>query len=235
MTTTVSANEEVIPELDERCRALERECEELRERVAQLENPPPKPRRRIRTIIADGLFVLLAGVVVAATAGAIAIATGIWKLNPSETQASPPATVPADAASPPAATAPATSAAPDAQTEDGPFAGGSVTESATTEAATTAGSTVAAAAAAPVHLEARAVGGECWIQIRRGGATGEVLLEEIMPDGGSVTLDGKRFWVRVGNPTNLQLFVNGTRAEDLPSLAADLIVTKDGVRISSTG
>jgi hypothetical protein len=62
-----------------------------------------------------------------------------------------------------------------------------------------------------------------------------VLLEEIMPDGGSVTLDGKRFWVRVGNPTNLQLLINGTPAEDLPTLAADLIVTTDGVRVASTG
>lgn len=225
MSTTASPNGQL--EVGERCRALERECEELRERLARLENPPVPPRRRVRAIVADGLFVLLAGIVVAAVVGGIAIAAGVWKLDESE----PPAASPQSA--------PATVAA-EAEAGEGPIAGGAVTqtapaESATTDAATANASDGVAVAAPPVRLVAGAVGGPCWLQVRRGGSEGEVVWEGILADGDSVNFEGTRFWIRVGDPTNLRLEVNGRRVMDLPTLAADLLVTETGARVVATG
>lgn len=209
-------------DLSERCRALELECEQLRERLDRLENPPVPPRRRVRAIVADGLFVLLAGIVVAAIVGGIAIAAGIWKLDQSEpaagsTQSAPAATAWADA-------------------QEGPAAGGAVTEtapaeSALTDAATTTAAEDVAGAAVPVRLEAGAVGGPSWLQVRRGGAEGKVVWEGILADGDTVNFEGKQFWIRVGDPTNLRLELNGERVVDLPTLAADLLVTETGASV----
>lgn len=229
MSTTTSPNGAL--DLGERCRALEQECEELRERIALLENPPRPPRRRVRTIAADGLFVLLGGLVVAAIAGGVAIAAGVWKLDaePSDAapQAAPPATVEETAPS-----------------DDRPFAGGSLTtEAAPTESAPTETSAAGDAGvtggdvvpAAPVHLVATAVGGDCWLQVRRGDADGKVLWEGILLAGDSTEFDGKQFWIRMGDPTNLRLDVNGERVIDLPSLAADMLVTESGASVVPTG
>lgn len=225
MSTTATPNGAL--DLGERCRALERECEELRERLALLENPPKPPRRRVRAIVADGLFVLLAGLVVAAVAGGVAIAAGVWKLDsePSEsaTQAAPPTSMMQEAPA----------------SEDGPFAGGSETTQAApaeTSAARdgAATDTVVAAAAAPVRFVASAVGGPCWLQVRRGSSDGTVLWEGILADGESTEFDGKQFWIRIGDPTNLRLELNGARVVDLPSLAADMLITESGARVVPT-
>jgi hypothetical protein len=47
--------------------------------------------------------------------------------------------------------------------------------------------------------------------------------------------DGQRFWIRMGDPTNLQLDVNGERVVDLPSLAADMTITEAGASVVPTG
>jgi RodZ C-terminal domain len=222
VSTTTSPNG--APDLGERCGALERECEELRERVALLENPPKPPRRRARAIVADGLFVLLGGLVVAAIAGGVAIAAGVWKLDsePSDaaTQAAPPATVVEQEPS-----------------QDGPFAGGSVTTQAApteTSASSDAAVTEGVVASAPVHFIASAVGGDCWLQVRRGDADGKVLWEGILLDGRSTEFDGKQFWIRMGDPTNLRLDVNGEPVLDLPTLAADMVITETGASVVPT-
>jgi hypothetical protein len=223
VSTTTSPNG--AHDVGERCRALEQECEELRERVALLENPPKPPRRRVRTIVADGLFVLLGGLVVAAIAGGVLIAAGVWKLD----------SEPSGAAS---QAAPAQTVAEEAPASDeGPFAGGAVTtQEAPAETAVAGADPTDAGAmpAAPVHFVASAVGGDCWLQVRRRDADGKVLWEGILLEGDSTAFDGQRFWIRMGDPTNLRLDVNGERVVDLPSLAADMVIGETGASVVPT-
>jgi hypothetical protein len=234
MSTTVSSNGAM--DLSERCQVLERECEELRERLTRLENPPRPPRRRVRAIVADGLFVLLAGLVVAAIAAGVLVAFGVWKLN------SEPPEVTGQAASEAVVTE------QEPVTEDPPFAGDQPSEAAPTDGrATDAGATdadgatdavgatdAAAAPGAPVHLVATAVGGPCWLQIRRGDADGTVLWEGILAAGDLTEFDGRRFWIRMGDPVHVRLEVNGEAVVDLPTVAADMVITEAGASVVAT-
>jgi hypothetical protein len=86
-----------------------------------------------------------------------------------------------------------------------------------------------------VHFVASAVGGDCWLQVRRRDADGKVLWEGILLEGDSTEFDGKQFWIRMGDPTNLRLDVNGERIVELPSLAADMLITASGASVVPAG
>jgi len=52
-------------------------------------------------------------------------------------------------------------------------------------------------------LVIRAVRGDCWLLVRRGGGTGPVLYEATLPEGKSVRFAAPRVWVRFGAPWNV--------------------------------
>jgi helix-turn-helix protein len=58
--------------------------------------------------------------------------------------------------------------------------------------------------AKPKPLLIRAVGGDCWLLVRRGGETGPVLYEGLLQPGQTVRFR-PRVWVRLGAPWNVVL------------------------------
>jgi len=81
----------------------------------------------------------------------------------------------------------------------------------------------AAAATLPSRRAAvviRATNGPCWVQARRGGASGPVLAERTLVPGEVLRLAAKRVWLRLGAPWNVVVrrgrHVEQLRATGLP-------------------
>ena len=70
----------------------------------------------------------------------------------------------------------------------------------------------------------------CWLQARAGSGTGRVLTELTLNPGRTVHLHGRRVWVRLGDPGNARLRVNG-RDVRVPFSAQpiNLLITPHGV------
>lgn len=98
--------------------------------------------------------------------------------------------------------------------------------------------TTAATAARPkrqgkrgrAHLVLTAARGECWLSIRAGSGEGRVLYEGLLREGRSLRFAGKRLWVRMGAPWNLEARLNGEAAATLPADTGNIVVTRAGIR-----
>lgn len=84
------------------------------------------------------------------------------------------------------------------------------------------------AAPATAAVLVRAVGGPCWLTVRRGSAQGAVVYEGTLQQGGSVTLHGARLWARIGAPWNVSLSIGG-RTQTLPRTVSDVLLTAHGL------
>jgi cytoskeleton protein RodZ len=71
--------------------------------------------------------------------------------------------------------------------------------------------------------------GSCWLLVRAGSSEGRYIREGMLAEGDSVRLVGKRLWIRLGAPQNLEAKVNG-RAAALPDDTANVVVTAAGIR-----
>lgn len=104
----------------------------------------------------------------------------------------------------------------------------------TTPRPSTAPRPLAAAAAkrpAPrrATLVLTAVHGPCWLLVRAGSPEGPYVREGTLAAGESLRLSGRRFWIRLGAPQNLEAKVNGEAAA-LPDDTANVVVTPAGIR-----
>jgi len=71
--------------------------------------------------------------------------------------------------------------------------------------------------------------GSCWLEARRGSATGALLAERTLAPGQAVRLHGRRVWLRLGDPTSVRLRVNGhTLHTAYPAQPINLLVTPHG-------
>jgi hypothetical protein len=77
-----------------------------------------------------------------------------------------------------------------------------------------------------LRFELTAVGGDCWMSVRRGSADGEVLYEDVLASGESVQFTAKRLWLRLGAASNVELSVNGRAVEDVPAGTVDLVLPR---------
>lgn len=105
-------------------------------------------------------------------------------------------------------------------------------EPATTAAETTVPDTTVATTTAPPpapRLVLRAARGECYLSVRRGSVSGEVLYDGILAQGGSLDFTGARTWLRIGASTNLDATLDGEPLE-LPPGTVDVVVTRAGVQ-----
>jgi cytoskeleton protein RodZ len=87
-----------------------------------------------------------------------------------------------------------------------------------------------------VSLVAVAAQGDCWLEIHRGSAAGELLYDGTLELGKrSAEYTGKRLWVNVGAPSNVVIRVNGKRRA-LPGSGAPrtVIITRRGVTLART-
>jgi cytoskeleton protein RodZ len=92
-----------------------------------------------------------------------------------------------------------------------------------------------APAAKLAKLELTARGGDCWVQVRKGSATGELLYEGTVQQGQTQRfLKWKRLWLQLGAPVYLSPKLNGHAVANFPSRPAIVVVTAEGVRTLST-
>ena len=99
------------------------------------------------------------------------------------------------------------------------------------------GSTTSASQSPPsgqpagVRMTVTATQGSCWLEARRGSASGALLAERTLAPGQVVHLHGRRVWLRLGDPTSVRLRVNGTAlANAYPAQPINLLVTPQGAR-----
>ncbi len=83
----------------------------------------------------------------------------------------------------------------------------------------------------PVTLALTGRGGETWVLVRRGSGTGAELFDGFLLPGESRTFQGRRLWVRMGQPTTLSVELDGREPKGLPSGTASVVFTEDGVEI----
>jgi cytoskeletal protein RodZ len=72
----------------------------------------------------------------------------------------------------------------------------------------------------------------CWLEVRRGTATGKVVYIGTLPGGASRSFrDPQALYVRFGDPVGVQVKVNGGPAKGLDAtVAASYLVTKEGMK-----
>jgi cytoskeleton protein RodZ len=79
------------------------------------------------------------------------------------------------------------------------------------------------------HLTLVAARGDCWLSVHVRSPDGRVAYEGLLRMGESVPLAGKRFWIRIGAPWNLDARLNGRLLGDLPRDTANVLVTAAGL------
>jgi cytoskeleton protein RodZ len=183
--------------------------DEFNSRYATADEPLITPRRlaprRTRASESNFVAVALAGIV--AVTILIVVAWQFGSSSPSQNAESlTPVTPP-----------PATS------TETEP-AGDAVTTTETEAPAT------APAKAQTARLVLRAARGDCWMQVRAGSATGELLFEGTLEQGQTQRFARKRVWIQLGAGEVLDVRVNGKQLEGFPSGAVIVLVTAKGAR-----
>ena len=120
--------------------------------------------------------------------------------------------------------------APPPAANTGTAPGGSTTAPATTG---TTGATTAPPPAGPAALVLAATGGDVWLSVRAGSATGKVLFQNTLAAGRRLRFARKRLWVRVGAPWNLTLNAAGKRLAVPLQTTGDMLVTAAGARVTA--
>ncbi len=88
-------------------------------------------------------------------------------------------------------------------------------------------------AAHPAPLVLTAKGGDVWLSVREGSATGKVLFQNTLPMGRHLRFRHRRLWVRVGAPWNLAITAAGKPLSVPLQSIGNLVVTAAGVRVSA--
>jgi hypothetical protein len=84
--------------------------------------------------------------------------------------------------------------------------------------------------ASSVRLIVRAKRGPCWLSVHRGSATGSILYQGTLEHGQNQVFRGRRLWITLDRPENLQMILNG-RTRLLPvGGVKTLIVTPRTIR-----
>jgi helix-turn-helix protein len=95
------------------------------------------------------------------------------------------------------------------------------------------GVTTTPPAAGPAPLVLGASGGDVWLDVRAGSATGKVLFQSTLPQGRHLRFARRRLWVRVGAPWNLTLAAAGKRLPMPLQTTGDMLVTAAGARVTA--
>jgi hypothetical protein len=76
---------------------------------------------------------------------------------------------------------------------------------------------------AAAHVSIVATRGDCWVVAHSGSQSGPVLLERVVHQGETVTLNAPRVWLELGAAGNVDVSVNG-RARPIPVGTTDLVL-----------
>jgi hypothetical protein len=80
------------------------------------------------------------------------------------------------------------------------------------------------------RLRLTASSGACWFEARLGSQAGRLLQTGTLATGQSLSVRGRRLWIRLGDPTVLAATLNGRRVALPQTTPVDLVVTGSGVR-----
>lgn len=94
----------------------------------------------------------------------------------------------------------------------------------------TASDRKATATPAVARLALRARSGDSWLEVRRNSANGRVLYRGRLDAGDARRFEGKRLWLRLGEPASLRARLNG-RPLALPSRTSTAILTAGGLTV----
>ena len=72
--------------------------------------------------------------------------------------------------------------------------------------------------------------GPCWLDVRKGSATGPQVFERTLQPNESARFVARRLWVRLGAPWNADATLNGKPVR-LPTAIADVLVTSRGITL----
>jgi cytoskeletal protein RodZ len=103
----------------------------------------------------------------------------------------------------------------------------------TTPPTSATGVTTTPPPAGPAPLVLAATGGNVWLDVRAGSATGKVLFQNTLAHGRHLRFARRRLWVRVGAPWNLTLAAAGTRLPIPLQTTGDMLVTAAGARVTA--
>ena len=97
-----------------------------------------------------------------------------------------------------------------------------------------AGSTSAPppATARAARLVLAAAGGDVWLSVRAGSATGKLLFQSTLAMGRHLRFGHRRLWVRVGAPWNLAITAAGRPLTVPLQTTGDMLVTPDGAHVT---
>jgi hypothetical protein len=75
--------------------------------------------------------------------------------------------------------------------------------------------------------------GECWILLRTGDASGQLIDQTLLTLGRRLAVHLDRpIWARIGNPAAIDVYIGGHRVRRLPRLTANITFTAAGMRSS---
>jgi hypothetical protein len=87
--------------------------------------------------------------------------------------------------------------------------------------------------AGPRPLVLVASGGDVWLMVRAGSASGQVLFANTLAQGRQLRFARKRLWVRVGAPWNLTVNAGGKHLPMPLQTTGDMLVTAAGARVAA--
>ena len=77
--------------------------------------------------------------------------------------------------------------------------------------------------------------GDSYLEVRAGSDEGPVQWSGMLEVGETATAKGRRLWMRMGTPENVDVTVNSEPFTSLPVAASDVVVTAEGVRVVRLG
>jgi hypothetical protein len=84
-----------------------------------------------------------------------------------------------------------------------------------------------------IALRLAAVASPSWVSVRRGSGDGRVVWQGTLAPGKTLRLHGRRLWLRLGAPENLDARLDGKRV-GLPEGKSTLVATRKGLRVLSS-
>lgn len=94
---------------------------------------------------------------------------------------------------------------------------------------------VAAAGTGLARVVVVASRGDSYLEVRAGSDEGQVQWSGMLEVGETATAKGRRLWMRMGTPENVDVTVNSEPFTSLPVAASDVVVTAEGVRVVRLG
>lgn len=86
--------------------------------------------------------------------------------------------------------------------------------------------------ALPTRAVLVAARGDCWLEVRKGGASGALVYEQTLQQGQSLPLrlTSGPLWIDVGDPPNLDVRLGGRIVPGLPTQTGNVLLTRHGLK-----